>query len=242
MTDDIERAHQRAFHLYDGLHDAPHLGETLTIEGPSGPLEALTHYPEGGAAADAPVAVVSHPHPRHAGTMHNKVVAMLAVSLATAGLATVRFNFRGVGESAGRYDGGRGETLDLAAVAGWARALHPGAPLWLAGFSFGAYVAMRAQAELEPERLLLVAPPVDLFDFSGLAPPVAPLSVIQGGRDDVVSPLAVSEWVAGLPGKPHYRWMADADHFFHGRMNRLRETVLRDALRALAGRRTGAAE
>ena len=234
MTDDIERAHLRAFHLYDGLEDAPRLGESLHIEGPAGPLEALTIYPEGELADGTPVAVVCHPHPRYAGTMHNKVVAMVSAALASAGLPSVRFNFRGVGGSRGSYDGGWGEALDLAAVAGWARARHPGAPLWLAGFSFGAYVVMRAQAELQPERLLLVAPPVDLFDFSRLSEPAAPLSVIQGGRDDVVSPPAVSEWVAGLPGKPHYRWMADADHFFHGRMNRLREAVVREAAKSHA--------
>ncbi|MFP4607941.1 MAG: alpha/beta hydrolase [Thiohalospira sp.] len=232
MTDDIGRAHLHAFHRYDGLEEAPAFGPRLMLEGPAGPLEALVDAPAD-PVPGAPVAVVCHPHPRYAGTMQNKVTHMIATALADAGVVAVRFNFRGVGKSAGRYDGGRGEATDLAAVAGWARARLPGAPLWLAGFSFGAYVVMRAQAELEPARLLVVAPPVDLFDFTSVADPTAPLTVIQGGRDEVVSPPAVSEWAAALPGKPHYRWMADADHFFHGRMNRLREAVHREASHAI---------
>jgi alpha/beta superfamily hydrolase len=225
MTDDIELTRLRALHLYDGLEESPCTGQELMIPGEAGDLEAVTSYP-GECRPRTPIAVICHPHPLYGGSMANKVVHMISNAFNDMGVPTLRFNFRGVGRSRGRYEGGRGEARDLIAAAGWFREQHPEAPLWLAGFSFGAYIVMRAQGQLEPQRLLLVAPPVSLFDFDHLPPVGVPWMVIQGGQDEVVSPRAVSEWVHRQSAAPDYRWMADADHFFHGRMPRLRDTII----------------
>ncbi|QKT04186.1 alpha/beta fold hydrolase [Ectothiorhodospiraceae bacterium 2226] len=225
MGNDFDTAELRARHLYDGLEEDPCLGQECPVPGPAGSLEAMQSYPAG-YDGSAPVAVVCHPHPLYGGSMANKVVHMLSDTFNALGAATVRFNFRGVGASQGRFDQGRGETEDVLAVVRWVRERHPAAPLWLAGFSFGAYVALRAQPQVQAERVLLVAPPVNLFDFEALPPCGAPCLVIQGGRDDIVPPEAVSNWVfRHQVERPAYRWLGDADHFFHGRLNRLREVV-----------------
>lgn len=227
MSSDFDVSSLRAQHLYDGLEEAPCAGEALMIPGPVGALEALTSYPAA-RSADTPIAVICHPHPLYGGTMANKVVHILSDTFNELGVTTVRFNFRGVGKSAGRFDRGVGETDDLLAIVAWARAQQPSAPLWLMGFSFGAYVAVRALPHTEARGLLLVAPPVTLFDFADLPEIEVPWMVVQGGKDEVISPHAVSQWVHGRSQRPLYAWLAEADHFFHGRLNRLRETVARD--------------
>ncbi|HYM26941.1 MAG TPA: alpha/beta fold hydrolase, partial [Steroidobacteraceae bacterium] len=124
----------------------PPLAERLMLTGPAGPLETLVETPAGAGAAQQPraVAVVCHPHPLFGGTLENKVVWTVARAFEQLGAAAIRFNFRGVGRSAGAYDDGRGETEDLGAVLAYARGRWPQAPLWLGGFSFGAVVALRA--------------------------------------------------------------------------------------------------
>ena len=130
---------------------------TVTIPGPAGPLEGLLRLPPRPAGA----AVVAHPHPRLGGTMHTKVVHRVARLLADAfGLASLRFNFRGVGASAGLYDGGPGETEDLVAAAAWFRPQYPSGPFVVAGFSFGAICALHAARRLSPDILFLVGVPV----------------------------------------------------------------------------------
>jgi len=225
MADDFNYAGLQSRHLYDGLEETLCTGEELLIPGPAGVIEALTSCPDcyqGGR----PIAVVCHPHPLYGGSMSNKVVHILMQTFNEMGLLSVAFNFRGVGRSQGRFDRGNGECADLAAVIDFFRGRHPRAPLWLAGFSFGAYVATRSHVAVEAERLLLVAPPVTMFDFTPLAPVSVPWMVVQGGQDEIIAPPAVSAWVSAQPQRPDYRWMADADHFFHGRLNRLREAVL----------------
>jgi alpha/beta superfamily hydrolase len=152
---------------------------------------------------------------------------MIANTFNALGVGTVRFNFRGVGRSTGHYDHGNGETEDLAAVVKWLRTEWAPSELWLAGFSFGSYVALRAHQELKASRLLLVAPAVDKLDFSGLQLSQIPTLLIQGERDDVVSPQAVLEWVATQPYFPQIEWLPEADHFFHGQLNVLREVILK---------------
>ena len=158
--------------------------------------------------------------------MANKVVHIVADSLNKLGVATLRFNFRGVGHSTGRYDNGQGEINDLQAVVAWFKERYPTSPLWLAGFSFGSYVAFTAHKKVQAERLLLVAPPVGRFPFDADHGVDIPWLVIQGGKDDVVSPQEVSVWVHRCPNRPHYEWFADADHFFHGRLNRIRDIII----------------
>lgn len=219
---DISDLQQR--HLYDGLEEAPCIGEELLLRGPAGNIEVLTSYPADSPAGSAAV-ILCHPHPLYGGSMANKVVHTLSETFNGMGVPTLRFNFRGVGLSEGEFDQGRGEAEDLAVVARWLQERYPAAPLWVAGFSFGAYVALRAQPVVQAERLLLVAPPVSLFDFRHLAPVAVPWMVIQGGRDETVDPQAVMEWLQHQQRRPVVRLMADADHFFHGRTKRLRGAV-----------------
>lgn len=201
-------------------------GDELMLKGPMGSLEAITAYPEN-YQQGAPIAVICHPHSLYGGSMSNKVVYMISRTFTQMGAASLCFNFRGVGNSEGSFDQGQGEVDDLAAVVDWLRQRHPQSPLWLAGFSFGAYVCARSCERIAPERLLLVAPPVSMFDFSSLAPIRVPYMVIQGGSDEVIDPEAVGQWVVDQPLRPIYHWLSDSGHFFHGRLNRLREVILR---------------
>lgn len=157
--------------------------------------------------------------------MHNKVVTMLERSLRESGLATVAFNFRGVGASQGTYDDGRGETDDLLAVAAWVQRTRPDDVLWLAGFSFGSYVAARAASQLPVRLMISVAPPVSRWDFAHLAHPLCPWLVIQGEADEVVDPEAVYAWVAAQAEPPMLVRMPETGHFFHRRLMDLRGAV-----------------
>jgi len=199
--------------------------EKLLIPGPAGQLEAELSVPEvyeeGG-----PIAVVCHPHSLYGGSLRNKVVHILADTFTDLGLPTLRFNFRGVGKSEGKFDQGQGEQKDLEAVVVWLQARYEGAPLWLAGFSFGAYVAYRAHRAVAAERLLLVAPPVSLFVFGTPEPVMIPWRVIQGSEDEIVPAKEVEDWVAAQPNPPEFYLMQDASHFFHARLNDLRNLVL----------------
>ena len=200
---------------------------TFTIPGPAGLLEAVLDLPDEMAEVPPAIAVVCHPHSLHGGSLNNKVVYMLAKACVQLGVPALRFNFRGVGRSEGEFDSGRGEQADLAAAAGWLRERLPGAPLWLAGFSFGSFVAWQAHEAVHAARLLLVAPPVDLFDFGPPREVAIPWCVIQGSDDEIVSADAVRQWLAAQPTPPEYSELPGAGHFFHGRLNELRESVSR---------------
>ena len=202
----------------------PAASASLILPGPAGALEAAVDVPVA-AEARAGVAIVCHPHPQHGGTMHNKVVTMLERSLRESGLATVVFNFRGVGASAGSYDDGRGETDDLLAVAAWVQRTRPHDALWLAGFSFGSYVAARAASQLPVRQMISVAPPVSRWDFAHLAHPLCPWLVIQGEADEVVDPAQVYAWVAAQAEPPTLVRMPETGHFFHRRLMDLRGAV-----------------
>ncbi|MET0226354.1 MAG: alpha/beta hydrolase [Dokdonella sp.] len=196
----------------------------LLLPGPVGALELACALPEADGAR-AGIAIICHPHPLQGGTMTNKVVTTLERSLLDLGLATVRFNFRGVGQSEGVHDFGNGERDDLVAIAEWARAQRPGAVLWLAGFSFGSYVALRATARLQPAQLILIAPPVGRQDFSGIAAPACPWLIVQGEADEVVDPAAVFAWAGSVQPPPQLVRMPETSHFFHRRLIELRNLV-----------------
>jgi alpha/beta superfamily hydrolase len=200
-----------------------HTLKPLTIEGPVGPLEALVEGPEHEVAH---VAVVCHPHPLHGGTMTNKVVHMLAKSFIAQGAVAVRFNYRGVGASAGKYDEGIGETDDALAVIDWARQQWPHATLWLGGFSFGGAVAIRAAGQRPVERLVTVAPAVDRVSVDAQPLPQNPWLLVHGDRDELVDAAAVVRWAQGLQHPPQIALLPGVDHFFHGRLNDLREAVV----------------
>ena len=196
---------------------------TLALDGPAGPLEVAVDRAESPRPV---VAIVCHPLPTEGGTMHNKVVTMAARALRECGVDTVRFNFRGVGDSEGRFDDGNGEADDLRAVAAWVRARRPDAALWLAGFSFGAYVSLKMAAELQPAGLVSIAPPVGRsWDTGSIVPPTCPWLVIQGEADEIVDPEAVFAWAASLPRPPEVVRMPGASHFFHRKLIDLRGAV-----------------
>jgi len=203
----------------------PPVPEAVVIDGPAGALEGRAENPLPDAAVQV-VGVVCHPHPLYGGTMQNKVVHTLARAMQELGAPTVRFNFRGVGASAGTHDEGRGEIDDAAAAADWARRRWRCDRLWLVGFSFGAAVALQAAPRLSPERLVTVAPPVARLGLEGMPPrPAADWLIVQGDADEVVDAAEVARWAARYDPRPELIVLAGAEHFFHGRLTELRELV-----------------
>ena len=200
-----------------------HATQTLRLQGPAGAIQGLQQSPS--APDPAGVALLCHPHPLHGGTMDNKVVHTLARSFLSLECVAVRFNFRGVGDSAGSYGDGVGETEDAVAVAAWARLQWPELRLYLGGFSFGALVALRATPQLSADGLVTVAPPVAKI-AGRIDQPRCPWLVVQGDADDVVDADEVVEWLNTLEPGPDLRIMSDAEHFFHGRLNELRHNVV----------------
>lgn len=195
-------------------------GEFL-LRGPVGVLECATDVPEADCERPATI-IICHPHPLHGGNMHNKVVTILERSMRELGLRTVRFNFRGVGESEGEHDDGYGEIDDLFTVAEWVRRTRPEDSLWLGGFSFGSYIALRAALNLDIGQLISIAPPTDRYAFDCMSHPDCPWLVIQGDEDDVVSIDSVRSWVDCLKPSPELIVMEKAGHFFHRRLMDLR--------------------
>ena len=197
----------------------------LVLPGPVGDLEAAIDLPDDDVAALPLVIVVCHPLPTEGGTMHNKVVTMVARSARELGATSVRFNFRGTGASAGTFDNGVGELDDLAAVVDWVRRERPGHTLWLAGFSFGAYVSLRAADAVQPDLLISVAPPAGRWDFESIVLPTCPWLVIQGESDEIVDPQAVYDWLETSGAQAELVRMPETSHFFHRRMIDLRGVV-----------------
>ncbi|MEO8747395.1 MAG: alpha/beta fold hydrolase [Rhodanobacter sp.] len=202
----------------------PDVAASFMLDGPAGKLETITDVATHSGARRG-VAVICHPQPEQGGTMHNKVVTMTERALRESGLDTVRFNFRGTGDSAGTHDRGQGEGDDLAAVAAWVRAARPNDALWLAGFSFGAYVSIRNAVRLQVKALISIAPPIGLRSLEGVPLPTCPWLLIQGEADEVVDPQAVFDWVAALKQPPEVIRMPDTGHFFHRRMMDLRGAI-----------------
>jgi alpha/beta superfamily hydrolase len=196
----------------------------VTLEGPAGPLEGVIQ--EHGEGEATLTAVVCHPHPMYGGTLHNKVVHRVASTLHHLGAVVLRFNFRGVEKSAGAYDEGRGELEDARAAWAWLRDRHPRARRWLAGFSFGSWVAARlAASEADVERLVLIAPPVTRHGFDVLKSSSVPKLVVQGTRDDVCPP---DELAARFPTWAEPKRLVHvegASHFFDGKLAELGRVV-----------------
>jgi alpha/beta superfamily hydrolase len=197
-------------------------GEPLTIAGPAGALEARFTTP---AAAPTHCAVICHPHPLFGGTMDNKVVTTLVRAAAARGAATVRFNFRGVGASAGEHDHGVGEVDDALAVIDWAAARWPGTRLWLLGFSFGSRIALAAAVRRPVERLVCVAPPVGRMAFGESGLPACPCLVVQGDADELIDANAVIAWAQAAHPAPRLEILPGVSHFFHGRLHDLSAVV-----------------
>lgn len=196
--------------------------EDIELAGPAGKLEAVLERP---ARERDACALVCHPHPLYQGTMHNKVAYTLARSFVRLGAPALRFNFRGVGASAGEYGEGRGEVQDALAAAAWLRGRWPGRRLYLAGFSFGAGIALKASAESSPAGLVTVAPPLERM-AEPIAPPGCRWLVVQGRDDELVSADGVAERVANIDPAAEVIVLPKTDHFFHGRLNELRSAVM----------------
>ena len=173
------------------------------LRGPVGMIECAVDVPEAEDARPATI-IICHPHPQHGGTMHNKVVTILERSMRELGLRTIRFNFRGVGDSEGEHDEGYGETDDLFAVIEWVRRTRPHDELWLGGFSFGSYICLRAAHNLKLGQLITIAPPVGRFEFATVQHPGCPWLVVQGDEDEVVALEQVNSWVEDLDPPPDY--------------------------------------
>lgn len=189
----------------------------VMIPGPAGRLEARYHR---GKEPNPPLAVVLHPDPVHGGTMNNKVVYTLFQTFAYLGFSVLRFNFRGVGLSEGRFDRGEGELADAAAALDWLQATYPDSRrVWVSGFSFGAWLAFHLlMRRPEIEGFVAVAPPVNRYDFTFLSPCPSSGLIIQGDADTIVPEEKVTELFEGLALQKNisvdYQRVAGADHFF----------------------------
>ncbi len=199
----------------------PQRSEELLIDGSVGKLEALLEVPEPASAA----AVVCHPHPLHGGTMHNKVAHTLARAFLSAGFVTLRFNFRGVGNSEGEFDDGEGEVADVLAAVRYLREQSAERPLWLAGFSLGAAMATRAAVDAHAAGLVTVAPATSRFGGTLLVQPDCPWLIVHGEDDELVPVDETIDWVNSLDPGPELIVLSKTTHFFHGKLVELRECV-----------------
>ena len=184
------------------------------IPGPAGPLEALLDLPD--APPRAAVAF-AHPLPTHGGTMHTKVVFQGAKALTRIGCGVLRFNFRGVGRSAGAWDEGRGEMEDYRAALDFLAGRYPGIELWAAGFSFGSYIAMTCGAEDDRVCALIgIAPPVDRYDYAAVKRSEKPKFIIHGERDELIPLTSVRSFYARLEEPKELVEIDRANHLFDG--------------------------
>jgi len=216
--------HSRLRSRVIAINTSPLMVEKLALPGPAGSLEALLETPARGS--NPGIAVVCHPHPLYGGNMSNKVVHTLARGCNELGMGALRFNYRGVGGSAGAYDQGAGETDDALAVLDWVSVRWSGVPLFLAGFSFGGAVAIRAAARREVQRLVSVAPAIERITVSDPLPR-CPWLLIQGTEDEVIDAAATQRWVTALPHPPQLVMLEGVSHFFHGHLTRLKDVVVR---------------
>lgn len=208
--------------------------QRIDLQGPAGVLKAIAAAPKNADNGPGNVTIVCHPHSLMGGTMDNKVVHTVARARRDCGHRTVRFNFRGVAGSAGAFDHGIGESDDLLAVIDWVRQVRPDDRIWLAGFSFGSFVAARTCARAvergDPiDHLLLIAPAVVNYDFGPLRNFPVPLQLIYGDADEVVDAQEIRRWYDGVQSRKSVHCLPDAGHFFHGRLTELKEILQQTA-------------
>lgn len=199
--------------------------QSLTLQGQAGVIEALRDSPSAGTIQGT--AFIAHPHPLFGGTMQNKVVQTMARAFVQCGWQAVRFNFRGVGASAGTHDEGRGETVDMLAVI---QQVAPEGPLALAGFSFGAFVTSHVAQTLAPvrplDKLVLVGTAASRFMVAPVAPELHDRTlVLHGEQDDTVPLVSVLDWAR--PQSLPVTVIPGVEHFFHGQLPLLKNLVAR---------------
>lgn len=213
-------------HLIDKLNTA---GEhTFLFPGVAGQLEGILTVPD--EVNERYIAILGHPHSLQGGTMHNKVVTTLVRAFKALGIPSIRFNFRGVGQSAGVYDAGIGESEDMLLLARHVLQNKPETQLLFAGFSFGSYVAYRAASQCQHALLITVAPPVHHYDYTEFTPAPAPWILLQGSQDELVPMGLVLDFVERFPALELLTF-TDTSHFFHGKLIPLKERLI-DAMRA----------
>ncbi len=200
----------------------------VIFNGPDGRLEGRYQPAK---TPTAPIALILHPHPQYGGTMNNKVVYALYQHFVQRGFAVLRFNFRGVGRSQGRFDNGQGELSDAASALDWLQTQNPNAAdCWIAGFSFGAWISMQLMMR-RPEigGFISIAPPASIYDFSFLAPCPSSGMIVHGDKDELVPLAAVNKLAQKLSAqkniKIEYRVVEGADHFFSDRADELAAIV-----------------
>lgn len=200
----------------------------IIFNGPAGRIEGRYH-PQ--SDSFAPVALILHPHPKHGGTMNNKVVYALYRSFIDRGFTTLRFNFRGVGRSEGSCDNGEGELSDAAAALDWLQSTHPHVnKFWVAGFSFGAWIGMQLlMRRPELSGFVMVSPPANMYDFNFLAPCPVSGQIILGDQDEIVTTQSVETLINKLRNQKgvniDYRLIKGADHFYGQHLSLLRHHV-----------------
>jgi len=200
----------------------------LIINGPAGRIEARYHHEP---ASDSPIALILHPHPQFGGTMNNQVVYHLYYAFLKRGFSVLRFNFRGVGRSEGLFDNGPGELADAATALDWLQTYNADTDCcWIAGVSFGAWIAMQLlMRRPEVEGFICVAPPSNLYDFSFLAPCPSSGLMINGEKDRVVPTNSVAELTQRLKTqrgiKITHEIIPGANHFFEDKIDDLKKSV-----------------
>ena len=200
----------------------------VIFNGPDGRLEGRYHQSK---RPNAPLALLLHPHPQYGGTMNNKVVFNLYQNFARRGFSSLRFNFRGVGRSQGQFDNGQGELSDAASALDWMQSRNPNTnTCWIAGFSFGAWVAMQLMMRRpEISGFISIAPPASQHDFSFLAPCPASGMIIHGDKDEVVPQSSVDKLAQKLQKQKNikidYRIIEGSDHFFLDHLEPLNEHI-----------------
>ena len=205
----------------------PRLLEHTSLEGPAGRLEALHEAPDDSVKIDR-VAVFCHPHPLHGGTMHNKVVFRMAKAGRRAAAAVLRFNFRGVGQSQGEYDEGRGEQDDVRTAVAYAKDRYPGLPLVLGGFSFGSSMSAKvACSDPGVERWIGAGFPVDRASFGFMRNCATPTFFVHSTNDEFGSRERMEEVFASTPDPKGLEWIEAADHFFAGKLDEFEDAVYR---------------
>ena len=196
----------------------------VIFNGPEGRIEGRYHH---ATDPNSPVALLLHPHPEYGGTMNNRVVYAMYQSFVKRGFSTLRFNFRGVGRSQGKFDNGQGELSDAATALDWMQGHNPNASTcWIAGFSFGAWVAMQLMMRRpEISGFISAAPPASIYDFSFLAPCPASGLLVHGKADDVVPVGSVEKLVEKLSAQKNieidYRTIDKCDHYFSEHLDKL---------------------
>lgn len=194
------------------------------FSGPEGRIEGRYHHNE---TKGAPIVVVLHPHPLYGGTMNNKITYNLYHTFVRAGFSALRFNFRGIGKSQGKFDDGIGELADAATALDWIQQQNMDASAcWIAGFSFGAWISMQLlMRRPEINGFIAVSPPANLYDFGFLSPcPTAGL-ITMGDKDEIVSEEAVSKLATKLAGQKganlEYKIIHNADHYYRNTLDQL---------------------